>query len=143
MQSGDSRADMPRRLDEQDIRRRLEPLFARSDVDLVVLFGSRARGSAVPSSDVDLGVMARGDIEDLRIEAIRLLETDWVDVVDLSRADPLLAMSVARYGRPIHERKPGAFASFASLALRRYNDTAKFRELEARRLREWLSARGL
>jgi hypothetical protein len=80
MQSGDSRADMPRRLDEQDIRRRLEPLFARSDVDLVV---------------------------------------------------------------PIHERKPGAFASFASLALRRYNDTAKFRELEARRLREWLSARGL
>ena len=141
MQSGDSRADMPSDLDEQDIRRRLEPLFARTvHVDLVVLFGSRARGSAVSSSDVDLGVMARGDIEELRIEAIRLLETDWVDVVDLSRADPLLAMSVARYGRPLHEGKPGAFAS---LALRRYNDTAKFRELEARRLREWLSARGL
>jgi hypothetical protein len=52
-------------------------------------------------------------------------------------------MSVARYGRPLYEARPSAFASFASLALRRYEDTAKFREFEARRLREWLAARGL
>jgi len=130
-------------LSEDEIRRRLAPLFDRPEVRLVVLFGSRAAGRGRPESDVDLGVIATGNVSELAVEAIRLLGTDRVDWVDLARATPLLAMAVAKGGRSLYEREPGAFASFVSLALRRYNDTAKLRKAREDGLRAFLSERGL
>jgi predicted nucleotidyltransferase len=126
-----------------DLRSRLAPLFRRSDVHLVVLFGSLAAGTANAKSDVDLGILADGSFEELLLEVVRLLGIENVDLVDLRRASPLLAMAVATKGRVLHEGRPGAFASFASLALRRYNDTAKLRRLERLSVRRFLEERGL
>ncbi|MFG0316035.1 MAG: nucleotidyltransferase domain-containing protein [Planctomycetota bacterium JB042] len=131
------------RLDVDDIRTRLEPLFERPEIGLVVLFGSRARGTAHGGSDVDLGVLSDGEVFPLEGEVMHRLGTGRVDLVDLRRVSPLLAMAVAREGIPLYEDAPGRFASFAGLALRRYNDTARFRRLRHRRLREYLRDRGL
>ena len=127
----------------EGIQRRLSPLFERPEVHLVVLFGSYAKGQARASSDIDLGILAEGDFEGLRLEVIRLLRSDRVDTVDLRRASPLLAMSIARYGRPLHQGRSGAFASFASLSLRRYNDTVKLREMQKTEIKKFLAGRGL
>lgn len=110
---------------------------------LVVLFGSRAKGTARPSSDVDLGFISNEDWLDLTNECVRLLRTDRVDVVDLARASPLLAMAVTRYGRPLHEGEPAAWASFSSLSLRRYCDTAKLRRLREKGIRDYIRSKGL
>jgi hypothetical protein len=64
-------------------------------------------------------------------------------VIDLRRAPPLLAMAIAREGRPLHEAAPGEFAEFVSLSLRRYNDTAKLRRLREEGLRSFLAERNL
>lgn len=131
----------PPTMDSETIRRRLEPLFSRPGLRLVVLFGSRASGQERPSSDVDLGILG-GDVGVLAVEIIRLLGTDRVDVVDLARASPLLAMAVARGGRVLHEDKAGVFASFVSLAVRRYHDTAGLRAAREKGLKAFLESRG-
>lgn len=122
-----------------DVKTRLAPLSARPEVRLIVLFGSVARGQSTAGSDVDLGVIAEGGAQALLPEVMRLLGTDRVDVVDLRRATPLLAMSVARHGMALHEDRRGAFASFVSLALRRFEDTRKLRRLREQAL--WRYAR--
>jgi hypothetical protein len=52
-------------------------------------------------------------------------------------------MAVAQRGHPVYEKSRGAFAAFASLALRRYNDTAKLRRLREDGLKNFLAERGL
>lgn len=47
-----------------------------------------------------------------------------------SRASPLLLALVARDGVPLYEARHGAFAGFYSLAIRRFADTRRFRELD-------------
>lgn len=126
-----------------EIEKRLAPLFARPEVNLVLLFGSYATGRARPASDIDLAILAEGEFEAINEEVIRGLGTDRADVVDLRYASPLLAMVVARQGRRLYERARGAFAAFASLALRRYNDTAKLRRLREKGIKDFLSERGL
>jgi len=41
-----------------------------------------------------------------------------------------LSMVAAREGRVLYEARPGEFAQFASLAARRYADTAPFRRID-------------
>ena len=103
----------------------------RAGVRLAVLFGSRARGDARADSDVDIGVIGPQG-EDLLALAAELGRVAGmrVDLIDLRRAGPLLAFAVAREGRPLIDPTGTEFPAFASLAARRYADTAKFRKLE-------------
>lgn len=137
---------MPTNLTEAEIRKRLEGVCSRPDVRLVVLFGSRTKGHAGATSDIDLGVLVDSHpdaFRPLEDEIADQLRTDAVDVVNLRRASPTLAMAVAREGHVLHERTPGEFAAFASLATRRYGDTAKLRRLRQHGLRAYLAEKGL
>lgn len=128
-----------------EITARLAPLLEGPEVELLMLFGSQATGRATAASDVDLAVLAAPgtDLEALRLAAIRRLGTDRVDLVDLRRAPPLLAMAVARTGRCLHQKTGVELARFTSLALRRYADTAKLRRAREQGLRAFLAERGL
>jgi predicted nucleotidyltransferase len=105
---------------------------------LVVVFGSVARGSARPDSDLDAGVLfdapADGSpLGDPRLEAVAAaLSSDRpIDLVPLDEADPLLLHEVAVEGRPVFEAEPGTFEVFRLRAVVRYLDTAWLRRLEA------------
>jgi predicted nucleotidyltransferase len=82
-----------------------------ADLDLVVLFGSRAQGTAPSNSDWDLGVrFSPGQGDPLRLYrldvelATRLgCSSDAVDVVDLDQASYLLQRVVAEHGQPLFE----------------------------------------
>lgn len=128
-----------------EIGERLAPLLDREGVRLAILFGSQAAGTAGPESDIDLAVECREgrSPEDILPDMVGLLGTDRVDLVDLRRASPLLAMAIVRSGRVIHEAEPSAFAEFCSLTLRRYEDTAKLRRLRREGLDHWLAGKGL
>jgi predicted nucleotidyltransferase len=102
-------------------------------VDLVVLFGSRAKGTATERSDWDLGVLLKPEGRDpLRLygldpELAQALgcSSDAVDVVDLSRASYLLQQVVATEGVVLFERQPGMFAAFRSRASRQWADWSR------------------
>lgn len=110
---------------------------------LVVLFGSAARNQGHPR-DLDIAVLCAGapDLVALTNSLTRALGYQAVDLVDLGRADPLLAMHVARDGIALHEDPPGSFARFASLAMRRYADTQKLRDMEHREIEDFLARSG-
>lgn len=83
-------------------------------LDLLLLFGSRARGDVHPRSDWDFGYLARPDfdVDDLLARLVLLLGTDQIDLVDLRRANGLLRYRAAAEGVPLFESTPGTFEDF-------------------------------
>ena len=71
----------------------------------VVLFGSRAKGTALPESDIDIAVSGVQDVELLR-EALEELPTLYkIDLVSLDDcANELLLEDIAKYGREMQEK---------------------------------------
>ncbi len=91
-----------------------EAATASPGLDLLVLFGSRARGDERGGSDWDLGYVAdpRFDPDALLVTLVDRLGTDRIDLVDLSRAGAQLRFRTARDGRVLFERTAGAFGRF-------------------------------
>ena len=135
----------PSRDDERELKQSLAPLCAQSQNRLIVLFGSMSKGATTSRSDLDLAILADEplDLVDVTNRVTTMIHVSDVDVVDLRRASPLLAMEVARHGRLLYERAPGEYAEFCSLAQRRYADTAKLRAGKKVAIAQFLKARGV
>jgi len=93
-------------------------------IDLLVLFGSRARGNARPDADWDFGYLAdaEADLPGLIGALVEALRTDRVDVVDLRRASGLLRYRAACDGRLVHEATAGLFDSYCLQAVQFWCD---------------------
>src|SRR3989304_5685896 len=114
---------MTRAVSAEQVTQRLADLPADLPaLDLLVLFGSAAKGRAGAGSDVDLAVRCEGaaDVDALYLAIAPRLATDRLDLVDLRRAGPPLAFAVARTGKLLFERRPGAFRGVQSLASPRH-----------------------
>ena len=97
-------------LDHQLVPGRLQALW---------LFGSHARGTARPDSDLDLGVLASPalGLDRARIGDICSSALDCeIDLVDLSTTDPILAWEVVTSGKLLAERDAVAVQQFARRA---------------------------
>lgn len=94
-------------------------LAGRSDVELALLFGSRARGRERDGSDADVAVLGKGSRPDLLGLAAELGEVARleVDVVDLGAAGYPLLRAVLRDGIVLHQGSPGAEARWRSWAI--------------------------
>jgi predicted nucleotidyltransferase len=93
-------------------------LRGRSDVALALVFGSSARGTARPESDVDLAVEAAPhlDVLTLASDLTRALGRE-VDVVRLEGAGVPLLEEIVRDGVVAHEGVPHAHARWRSRTL--------------------------
>ncbi|MEF8726735.1 MAG: nucleotidyltransferase domain-containing protein [Accumulibacter sp.] len=109
----------------------LRQFFASRGEDLacVYLFGSQARGTAGPASDVDLGVLLAGDpprtLEGLGIDLAADLAAAigrHVDLVVLNRAPADLIHRVLRHGVLVCERDRSARIRFEVQARNAYFD---------------------
>lgn len=80
------------------------------DVDLVVLFGSRAGGTVHPSSDIDLAIRVveatPARKREVELELLRAVASP-LDAVFLDEAPPQLRFEVARSGSIVFERSAG------------------------------------
>jgi uncharacterized protein len=93
---------------------------------LLVVFGSRARGDNVSSSDWDFALLfdeqLRQQCEPINswnqyrpwmvLQQIFELDDDEIDWVDLGKASELLANEIAKDGVAIYERELGIFSQF-------------------------------
>jgi predicted nucleotidyltransferase len=109
-------------------------------VELVYLFGSRARGEARPDSDLDLALRfapgsSTDEREQIRRKRIATLTDalgelgERTDILDLDHASSSLAFRIVREGRCIHACSQRAQVSFVSSVARRYDDDAPRRRL--------------
>ncbi len=128
----------------EEIKKRLAPIFKDEGLKLVLLFGSAILGKVHKQSDIDIAFLFNRpvDILSLTNRVIRLLHADNIDIVDLSRASPLLKFSVVKNGKLLYERLPGMFNEFYSLAFRMYVDTKKLRDAQEIAIKHFLKARG-
>jgi uncharacterized protein len=89
-------------------------------VRLAVVFGSAARGTENPGSDIDLGVSwvnsSGGSASDLAV-ALERAAGRRVDLVTLDASPPLLRFEIARDGIVLVEREPHAWADFRARAM--------------------------
>ncbi len=145
MKPQDEPAGMKTNPDLSRLREQLSPLYENPEIDLVILFGSRAAGEMHAESDIDLALQGRGplDLVAMTNQVTQLLRTDRVDVVDLRRASPVMMMEVVRGGVLLYEQSPGLYVTFCSLAHRRYVDTAKLRNAQRDAIQRFLRARGV
>ncbi len=88
-------------------------------VRLAVLFGSAANGTARPDSDLDVGVLLDPDDDGLPALRVDLERAAGrvVDLVSLRETSPLLRFEIARDGRLLTARDPGAWAHFRARAM--------------------------
>ncbi|MCZ8025419.1 MAG: nucleotidyltransferase domain-containing protein [Microcystis sp. LE19-10.1B] len=106
-----------------DLADKITPLAEQlPNLQMLILFGSRARGDHRPDSDWDFAVLYeegsnRKDISSqfkiysLLEQALEIPE-DKIDVIDLKGCSPILAHYVARDGQLLYERETGLFEGF-------------------------------
>jgi predicted nucleotidyltransferase len=120
----------------EGLREALAPLWREGGHRLIVLFGSTAAGTSSSSSDLDLAFLPKGEMDALAVTnaVIRATHCNEVDVVDLSRADPMIRIQVARGGVVLYSEDDTTFPEFCSLAFRSYVDCEKLRKAQRRAL---------
>ena len=124
---------------------RIPPDAVPADVDLILLFGSRAKGTHAPSSDWDIGIsFHQNPDQPLRLFELDALiaplvgcSSDRIDLVDLEHSSYLLQRVVAEEGQLLFERRPGLHLNFCSRAIRQWADWCR-RDEKLNRERELL-----
>ena len=106
-------------MDGPDLQAVIELVRESPGLDLLLLFGSRARGEVHPGSDWDFAYLAGPELDpyDLLARLVLLLGTDRIDFVDLNRANGLLRFRVAAEGKTLFESRNGVFERFAVEAI--------------------------
>jgi predicted nucleotidyltransferase len=114
-------------------------------IDLVVLFGSAAKGRLRPDSDVDVAVRFAQGRPGFETEARvagelhqALKPPRELDLVVLNGASPLLLAMVAGEGIVLYAATPEVWPRFWLYARRRFEDTAKYRQRRWEALKERL-----
>jgi len=117
-----------------------EVVERRPEVVVAYLFGSVARGTAGPLSDVDVAVLLRGEVDPFEVrlallaELAEALASDDVDLVVLNQAPISLAYRVLRDGRPLVSKDEGARVRHRVEVVDRYLDMEPFRRVQAEAL---------
>jgi uncharacterized protein len=107
----------------------------RNGIDLVVLFGSAARGRLKPDSDVDIAVRFTAGRPGFDVEArvaaelhAALRPPRELDLVLLNQANPTLLAQAAGDGIPLYVSSDDVWGLFRIYARRQFEDTEKFRQ---------------
>jgi uncharacterized protein len=110
---------------------------ALPDLQLVVLFGSRARGEGLGASDHDVAVLTPRPLPALgRFELAEALASTLgtdVDLIDLRAADTVLRSQVVTTGRVLHTAGGDEVEAFLDFV---YADYARLNEERAAILRD-------
>jgi predicted nucleotidyltransferase len=120
--------------------RRLVSLFEQEGVRLAYVFGSLAKGRK--AHDVDIAILTREKpAYRLRRKISESLGTERLDLVDLSRASPLLRFEIVRSGRCLYTRDKDVLNRFEMETIHLYRDTAYLRNKQSdvlkRRISQW------
>ena len=95
-------------------------------LDLLILYGSRARGHARRNADWDFGYVADevADVPGLLAALVEILGDDHIDLVDLDRTTGLLRFRSACDGVLVYEAESGLFDRYRLAAARFWCENA-------------------
>lgn len=128
-----------------DIEQKLKgviPLLKKEGILLAYLFGSLSKG--LPGNDVDIAILAKDrPVYHLRGKLSKVLGTERIDLVDLTKASPLLCFEIVRNGHILYVADEAQQDKFEMAAIHLYRDTIALRrrqkECLKRRMEQWSS----
>ncbi len=103
----------------------IESIAEKYDIDLFVLFGSRAVGRAHALSDTDIAYRSRTPLlldqeARLILDLSAVFGSENIDLVNITTAPPLLRYAIFKDGMPLYEKTQHAFASYSAYAFKQY-----------------------
>lgn len=117
----------------------LKKIARKYKLELVVLFGSMAKGKTRKESDADVAVKSRVKLnfrEQLRLAgALQNVFNREVDLSLIEYANPLLLHQIFKEGKLLYGSK-SSFSSSSLYAFHRYNDYAPYFQREARMVKQ-------
>ena len=107
---------------------------------MIVLFGSRADGTATVESDVDIAYSRRGPLsfdEQLTLgsELAPLFGTESVDVVHLNRTSPVFMYEIMKNAKVLFSGNVLLFPNLFSYAIKRMRENMFLYDMKFERLR--------
>ena len=121
-------------------------------LEMLIIFGSRARGNTHVNSDWDFAILYNQqqqmenrylslEVYDIVSDVLRI--SDDIDVINLSSCSLLIAHAVARDGKVLYEKKSGLFESFQSKSLLSENQLEVIQKDLRKGLDVFLTKRGI
>jgi predicted nucleotidyltransferase len=121
-------------------------------LEMLIIFGSRARGNTHVNSDWDFAILYNQqqqmenrylslEVYDILSDVLRI--SDDIDVINLSSCSLLIAHAVARDGKVLYEKKSGLFESFQSKSLLSENQLEVIQKDLRKGLEVFLTKRGV
>jgi predicted nucleotidyltransferase len=122
-------------------KRLLRTIAQKYQLELILLFGSRASKKNYKESDFDIAYLSKRDLNlneeaKLIIELSPIFKSENIDLVNLKKAPPLLFYAITKESRGLFESKPFAFASLRAYAFKKYIETKLLYEEKFKRLKE-------
>lgn len=125
------------------MKERIIPIVKSHGIDLVVLFGSAARGKTNKFSDIDIAIRSKRNLSyiaqaSIEYEICKALGRGDVEIVNLKDASPLLLSFIAKEGIVLYEAEAGVFDNFQIYAMRAYFEAQPLIKLGKDQLRKHL-----
>lgn len=126
-------------MDADNIKSKAAEVARKYDLDMVVLFGSRADGTATPKSDIDIAYAKKEPLsfdEQLSLgnEMAPLFGTEAADVVHLNKASPAFMYQIMKKAKLLFSKSAMLFPNFFSYAVKRLHENMFLYDLKLERL---------
>ncbi|MDP3696928.1 MAG: nucleotidyltransferase domain-containing protein [Candidatus Taylorbacteria bacterium] len=128
----------------EKLKNRVENLAHKYGLNLVLLFGSQAKGQTHKESDVDVAYVPEKSLDFnqecyLNYEFTNIFRQDRVDTVDIKKAPPLLMYAVFDHPQILFQLDDKIFSIYQAYAFKRYIEAKPIFEERSRRLQKYVN----
>lgn len=112
---------------------KLKDVCKKNGIQMVLLYGSQVTENFNADSDVDLGLLLKGDSYDFKEiikDLMEVFKNSIIDVAILNHCDPVLKFEIISNYRILFCEDMELFINFYISTIKQYNDTKKFKVLE-------------
>lgn len=127
----------------EQLKQKMPDLAAKYRLDLVVLFGSQAKGTTHAQSDVDIAFhadfnMRPIEIADMQFDFSQTLGLKDIELIDLKDAPPLLLKQIAAHSILLYEKERFFFGNFKIYANKLYMEAQPLLKLRQKQFNHFL-----
>ncbi len=122
---------------------KIENLADKYQLDLILIFGSRAKGNFHPESDIDIAVYRKDILSEtekiqLTYELCNVFHIDNIDLVDLRTAPPLLVHEVLKDYEVLFQRDKMLLYQLELATIHKMKEIETLEKIRRERLEEFV-----
>ena len=118
-------------------QKHIDKFIKEFDISLIYIFGSFAKGTNRPNSDIDIAVLLDREIDvytklDILGELVDIFKREDIDLVILNNVNEVLKFQIIKYGKIIYMESLYTKVMFESRTMSEYMDKEHFRNTQAK-----------